>query len=34
MEIKKGIFVNYQMAEAINVLVDKDGKLKDRKLAE
>lgn len=34
---KKGIFVNYQMAEAINLLVDlidEEGKIKDRKLAE
>lgn len=37
MECKKGVFVNYQMAEAINLLVDlvdKEGKIKDRKLAE
>ena len=37
MESKKGVFVNYQMAEAINLLVDlvdKEGKIKDRKLAE
>jgi len=34
---KKGIFVNYQMAEAINLLVDlidEEGKIKDRKKAE